>query len=331
MKNAIPVWLSLSLAALGLCVGCTPRKPPVDMYLDAVVLSELGQNELAVKKLNAVIAADPDFALVYSELGKAYQKLGDHTKAVTAFRKAAELDSWSFESHMQLAAACKQLGNYGDAAGAYARAVELDPKSLDAMIGAAECHLKAGQYLKSLVYCEQAEQTGERTAEVLRLLARVYEGQKDYEQAIRTYRRLLSSKSDDVDVMLALAVAHIKAGQYDKAKGVLISVTQMRPQESTAFRHLGYCFVRLGDIDQAVQMYEKSIDLNDDDWEAHRGLGVAYMIKARRTGDARLQAEAIKHWRRSLSIAPSQPKHEVLEQLIREQSRSENPLQGLNY
>jgi len=199
------------------------------------------------------------------------------------------------------------------------------------MLNAAECHLKAGQYLKSLVYCEQAEQTGERTAEVLRLLARVYEGQKDYEQAIRVYGRLVSLKPGDGDVLLALAAAHMKAGQYEKAKGVLISVTQMRPEDATAFRHLGYCLVRLGDMDQAVQMYQKSIDLNKDDWEAYRGLGVACMIQGRRTADARLQAEAIAHWRRSLRIAPNQPKHEVLEQLIREQSKVENPLKGLNY
>jgi hypothetical protein len=71
--------------------------------------------------------------------------------------------------------------------------------------------------------------------------------------------------------------------------------------------------------------------LGKDDWAAHRDLGVAYMLKARRTGDARLQAEAIKQWRRSLAIAPDQPKHEVLEQLIRQQSKMENPLQGLDY
>jgi len=330
-KNAIPVRQSFVLAVLSLCLGCAPRQPPVDMYLDAVMLSELGQSELAVKKLTAVIAADPGFALAYSELGKAYQKLGDHEKAAAAFREAARLDPWSSESQIQLGAACKQLGNPTEAAAAYARAVELDPENLDAMLGAAECHLKAGQYLKSLVYCEEAEQTGERTGEVLRLLARVYEGLKDYEQAIRVYRRLLSLKADDGDVMLALAVAHMKAGQHEEARGVLISVTQMRPEDAAAFRHLGYCLVRLDDVDQSIQMYHKSIDLDKDDWEAYRGLGVACMIKARRTGDVRLQAEAIKYWRRSLGIAPDQPKHEVLEQLIREQSESENPLKGLNY
>ncbi len=329
-SSTIPVWLSLSLAVLSLCLGCTPRQPTIDMYLDAVMLRELGQDELAVRKLNAVVAADPDFALAYTELGKAQEKLGNREKALAAFRKAAELDPWSFESHMSLAAACKRLGNYPEAASAYARAVELDPKSLDALLGAAECHLKAGLYTKSLVYCEQAEQTGERLQEVLRVLARVYEGQKDYKHAIQVYKRLLSLNGEDVDAMLAMAVAHMKAGQYEEAKGVLIPVTQMRPDDGAAFRHLGYCLVKLDGIDQAVQMYLRAIDLNKDDWEAHRGLGVAQMIKARRTADARLQAEAIKHWRRSLSIAPNQPKHEVLEQLIREQSKSENLLQGLN-
>ncbi|MBN1508791.1 MAG: tetratricopeptide repeat protein [Sedimentisphaerales bacterium] len=329
--SAILVSLSFPFAALGLIAGCAPKQPPGDVYLDAVMLRELGQDELAVAKLNAVVAADPDFALAYSELGKAHQKLGNREKALAAFRKAAALNPWSFENHMNLAAACKRLDHYPEAADAYARAADLDPKSLDARIGAAECYLKAGHHVKSLVYCEQAEQTGERTEEVLHLLARVYEGQKDYEQAIQVYMRLLSLNDGDVDAMLALAVAHMKVGRYDKAKDVLISAAQLRPADGAAFRHLGYCLIRLGDIDQAVQMYQKSINFDKSDWEAYRGLGVAYMIKARRTADPRLQAEAIKLWRRSLSIAPQQPKHEVLEQLIREQSKLENPLRGLSY
>ena len=39
------------------------------------------------------------------------------------------------------------------------------------------------------------------------------------------------------------------------------------------FRDLGYCFVKLGDIDQAMQMYQKSVDLDGKDWEAYRGSG----------------------------------------------------------
>jgi len=211
-SSAFPVQLTVALVALGLLAGCAERQPTMDLYLDAVMLRELDQDQLAVKKLNAVVAADPGFTLAYSELGKAYEKLGDHQKALAAFRKAAELDPWSFEHHMNLAGVCKRAGNYADAAAAYARASELDPRSADAMMGAAECFVQAGQYTKALVYCESAGQTGEKPQEIMRLLARVYEGQKDYERAVDVYKRLLATAGDDPDVMLSLALAHMKAG-----------------------------------------------------------------------------------------------------------------------
>jgi tetratricopeptide (TPR) repeat protein len=329
-KNAVWVWLALWLAVLGLPGGCVSRRPAMDVYLDAVMLRELGQNELAVKKLNAVVAEDPGFALAYSELGEAYESLGEHAKAAEAFRQAARLDRWSFKNHFRLAETCRRLGDDAEAADAYARAAELDPRSLDAVLGAAECCLKSGQYMRSLVYCEQAEQAGGPPAKVLPLLAQAREGQADFQGAIETYKRLLALDANDVDVLLPLGLAYVKAGQYEKAEETLLCVTQARPGDGVAFRHLGYCLVKRGDVDRAVQMYRRSIELNDRDWEAHRGLGVAYMMKGRQTGDAALQAEALSEWRRSLRIAPDQPKHEALESLIRENSRQETPLQELN-
>jgi len=329
-NRVMTVWLAVPLVGLCTLLGCSERQPPVDLYVDAVALRELGQEELAIQKLNAVIAAAPDFALAYSELGKAYEAKGDHEKAIDAFRQAVRLDSWSFEDHLHLAQTWEKLGKYVEAAGAYARAVELDPKRFEATLGAARCYLRAGDYVRSLAYCEQAEQA-DRPREILPLLARVYEGQKEYDQAIRIYQRLLVFHGDDPNVLSSLGVAYVKAGQYTRARQVLTSVTQLRPKDSGAFRHLGYCFIKLGDVDQAVQMYQRAVDLSSNDWEAHRGLGVACMLKARQTADRRWQAKALEHWRRSLAIKPDQPKHGVLEKLIRDRLKSQDPLQGLSY
>jgi len=330
-NRVIPAWWGI--VALGFCLllGCTPRQPATDLYVDAVALRELGQNELAVSKLNAVIAADPGFAPAYAELGKAYQALGERAKALTACEQAAKLAPWSAQDQRNLARIQESLGNYAPAAQAYARAAELDSKCCEALMGAAECYLKAGQYAKSQIYCELAEKAGTQPGEALLLLARACEAQKDYEQAIEVYRRLLALDGDDPNVLRLLGVAYMKAGQYDRARGILALVTQRRPEDGVAFRDLGYCLVRLGDIDRAMQMYQKSVDLDGKDWEAYRGLGVAVMLKARATQDARLEYEAVRHWRRSLLLRPDQPKREVLERLIREHSKLQNSLEGLNY
>jgi tetratricopeptide (TPR) repeat protein len=322
-----------SVLTLAVCLflGCSSRQPPTDLYLDAVALRELGQNELAVSKLSAVVAADPGFALAYAELGKAYQALGNREKALTAFEQAAKLAPWSVENSRNLGKIRETLGKYPQAGEAYGRAAELDPKSFEAQRGAAECYLKAGESTKSLVYGQLAEKSGEKPREALSLLARAYEAQKDYGQAIEVYRRLAAVAGDDPNVLLSLGVACMKAGQYDRAKQILISVSQRRPENGAVLRDLGYCLLKLGDIDQAMQMYRQSVDLDANDWEAHRGLGVALVLKARQSGDGRLQAEAVRHWRRSLVLKPDQPKREILEKLIREHSKLQNLMQELDY
>jgi Flp pilus assembly protein TadD len=102
------------------------------------------------------------------------------------------------------------------------------------------------------------------------------------------------------------------------------------PDRPRVLRDLAYCLLKLDDVDGAIATYERAIALNDGDWEAYRGLGVAYMVKAQRTGDESLRAGAVHHWRRSLAINPDQPKRDWLEKLIKEHSTTMDPLRGSN-
>jgi len=103
-------------------------------------------------------------------------------------------------------------------------------------------------------------------------------------------------------------------------------VVQIQLQNNAAYRYLGYCYLRLGDVDKAMVNYGRAVKINDEDWEAHRGLGVAYMIRAidkdnkDETLKARLRAKAIQQWRLSLELKPSQPRRERLIKLMRKYS-----------
>ncbi len=262
-------------------------------------------------------------------MGKIHDKLGEPEKALSAFRRAAGLEPYSFENQLNLAGAYEKLAKYPLAADAYGRAVVLDPNSLDALVGATGCCIKSGQYAKAQAYCEQAPDSYRQ--ELLPLLARAYEGQQDYARAVDVYERLSATSDPDPNVLLSLGVACLRAERYDRAREVLVAVTQMRPRDGAALRYLGYCFVKRGDLEQSMQMYLQAIALDGNDWEAYRGLGVACMLKARRSEDARWEEQALRHWRRSLAIKPDQPKHDVLEKLIRENTKQQNPMQGLNY
>jgi Flp pilus assembly protein TadD len=125
---------------------------------------------------------------------------------------------------------------------------------------------------------------------------------------------LLAERSPKV--MMQLAYAHLKMQRYDLAKDVLTSLIEHQADNSTTHQYLGYCHLKLGELDKAIGSYARAVELNDADWEAHRGLGVAYMLKARSTGDAGLAAKAIEQWRKSLDIQPDQKNAQTLVKMI---------------
>ncbi|MBN2272218.1 MAG: tetratricopeptide repeat protein [Sedimentisphaerales bacterium] len=117
--------------------------------------------------------------------------------------------------------------------------------------------------------------------------------------------------------MLQVAYGYLKMGRYDLAKEALASVIAAQPNNSTAHQYLGYCHLKSGDLDAAIQSYLAAVDLNNADFEAHRGLGVAYMLKARGDGDPDLAARAVEQWQISLDINPDQANGPALRKMIK--------------
>jgi len=311
--------------------GCSVRPEALEAYLDGMRLRERGRTDLAIEKFRQALEGDQGFALAYSELGRAYLAGGDLAEAEGAFRQATLLDPWSFRDYVDLARVHQMRGRFTGAEQAYVRAAELAPESPELQLEAARCCLQASMPDRALAHLELATGIEGRSPEVLHLLGLVHEARGQYEQALAVYREWSELTPETPDGMLALALAQSRNGEYDKARQILVAVLQKWPREARAFRQLAYCLLKRGDTDGAIDSYERAIALRGDDWESHRGLGVAYMVKARQTADDRLQGLALRHWREALSLDPDQPRHEVLQRLIREHSTTGNPLQGLEY
>jgi tetratricopeptide (TPR) repeat protein len=75
------------------------------------------------------------------------------------------------------------------------------------------------------------------------------------------------------------------------------------------FNALGYRLLQAGNVESAVYVFEKTVQLYPDSWNAHDSLGEA-LLKAGR------KEEAIQHYRRSLELNPrNQGAKKVLEEL----------------
>ena len=243
------------------------------------------------------------------------------------------------------------MEKFRQAATAYGRACQLKTDHLEAHFNAAECYYRIGDFNTAVLYAKHAEQLEPDMIEIHRLLADLHQSQDDYEQAIAYYKRALEIDSSDTEIMVALAVAYLKTAQNEPARHLLTSVVQLEPENNNAYQYLGYCFLQLNaravqlykqkkqtdsgndellaslkadaekTIDKAVQSYNKAIEINKKDWQAYRGLGVAYMLKAINNEDDKMRQQAIDQWRLSLDVNPDQPRRSRLIRLMEKYSK----------
>ena len=313
--SCLKIQILLSLVVLFLA-GCNQRQQAVELYVDAAKLAELDKKEEAIEKLNTSLDLHERFSLAHSLLGEIYQDMKDYERSSESYEKATELNPWSFKDYFNLGKVYHVMKQFKDAVRAYINACEIKPDHLQAHVNTAECYVEIKDFNSALKYVEKAEKIDPEASEVKKLLGDIYESQKDHAQAIRSYKRALEIDSNNPDIMVALAVAYLRDGRTNSAKELLISVTQSQPDNNAAFQYLGYCYLQLKDIGMSIKSYSRAIAIDNEDWQAYRGLGVAYMLRAISDKDDFLKAKAVRQWRHSLEIKPDQPRGERLHKLI---------------
>ena len=315
------VILYLTGLMLLLSNGCQEERRGVDLYLDAIMFRELDQNEMAIEKLNEAIKLDKQFLPAYSMLGEIYSDNNDYEKSAAAYEKATQISIWSFQDYYNLGRAYQGMKNFDQASKAYARACELKSDHLEAHINAARCFYEVEDYTKALMFGQLAEQIDPNAIKVQMLLADIFQAQNDYDGIIDSLEHALQIDGNNPDIMTPLALAYLKTEQYEPAKQLFILITQNQTDNGTAYQQLGYCYLKLGDIDYAVESYNKALKINNKDWQLHKNLGTAYMLKAAKDKDQMMRLKAIQHWKMSLAIEPDQPNWEALLKLIEKYSK----------
>lgn len=337
----------LLIFGLSFSAGCASEQQAVDLYVDAVMLRELGESERAVEKLNSAVEANKRFSLAYSLRGEIYQEIKDYEKSAASYEKATELNPWSFKDYFNLGRVYQIMKKFAQAFKAYARACQLKPEHLDAHINAAECCYEIKDYNEALAYGRRAERIDPNVSDVQKILGDIYESQKDHNQAIRSYKRALEIDSNNPEIMTSLAICYLRTNHNEPAKELLTSATKIQPDNYTAYHYLGYCYLRFYDqnlkaykaaqekggedlglkasleqnLENAIESCGKAIEINQEDWYAHKVLGVAYMSRALNDEDEALKAKAIEQWRLSLEIRPEQPNSDRLLRLIKYYSK----------
>lgn len=111
---------------LNLAIDKYPADPHIHKILYILQYQYLKDTEGAIESMERAIAAQPDYALAYNQLGYAYMDLGEYDKADAAFEKYLDLAPDIANPHDSRGDYYMATGQYGLAFESYMNAYRID-------------------------------------------------------------------------------------------------------------------------------------------------------------------------------------------------------------
>jgi TolB-like protein/Tfp pilus assembly protein PilF len=186
------------------------------------------------------ISKDPTYAAVYVSLAEAYRFLSSVTiggspaerlKAMSAVRKALELDPDLAEAHVVLAGMLQDEWHWAEAESEYRRSLELNPSDAGAYSGLAAWLLSQGRLGEAVERAKRAHELDPSPGAAVELGWILFNARR-YDEAIREYRSALAIEQDNANTLWRLGFALSFKHQSQEAISALdraVSVSDRAP------------------------------------------------------------------------------------------------------
>jgi len=186
------------------------------------------------------ISKDPTYAAVYVSLAEAYRFLSSVTiggspaerlKAMSAVRKALELDPDLAEAHVVLAGMLQDEWHWAEAESEYRRSLELNPSDAGAYSGLAAWLLSQGRLGEAVERAKRARELDPSPGAAVELGWILFNARR-YDEAIREYCSALAIEQDNANTLWRLGFALSFKHQSQEAISALdraVSVSDRAP------------------------------------------------------------------------------------------------------
>jgi tetratricopeptide (TPR) repeat protein len=244
-------------------------------YSEGTELVRQGQYLEAVKKFQASVNEDPNFAFAYAKLAQTYGRLGydkkadevarkavdlsnslsapekyriiaiqariakDNQKAIEAYQNLAKISPDDPDLQFSLAELYYATGAYEHARELYSKLIDRDPKYVDALLGIGQTEYMSGNYQLALDYLNKALS--------LAIQLDNDEERAIIQQAIGTTYRLLNKPEDALNSYQQSLQAGRRVGNK---RSIAKTLDQMAPVQDT-----------LGQQDAALKSYQEALRL----------------------------------------------------------------------
>ena len=238
-----------------------------DDLKDAESLLQKQQFAQAEEKLQALVSKHAENPQVWFDLGFAQSHLGKIAEAITAYKKATELDPKWFEAQKNLGLALAKSGDLATAAGVFRIAVTLKPTVggqqalADAWLSLAQA-TEESQPQESLAAYQKDAELDPSNSEAPLGIAKMTERTGNLPAAEQQYLKLAEAgNSESVEHLIGL---YLKQKRYADAETWLRKYMAANPQSAAAQLQLGKLLAAQGKTQEAIAQLEPVYNASPD-------------------------------------------------------------------
>ncbi len=269
-----------------------PTMALIDLYLS------LRQPDQARDTAKALVSRKPDNLAVQLALARSYLAVGDADNARTTLTDANRLAGYDADSLVVIARMQLEAGNPSGANYSVMKALQGRPDDLAAMAMVVEVEARLGDAAKADAALKTLTAKYPNRVETAVANANLAMSRGQYASAVAAYRTALS-RQDSAIIALALARAHLAAGEAAKAAIFLDGWVKNHPVDLLAQKALAESQFRAGQLNVARQSYVKVLAIQPDD--ASTLNNYANLLQQLNDPAAQTQAE------KALKLSPGNP------------------------
>jgi tetratricopeptide (TPR) repeat protein len=287
VKRSIVVTAVLSLAALGAASvyqAATRQRDYAALLMRGDNALRDDQTFGAIEAYSGAIALRRDSMIGYLRRGQTYQRRGDRgdlERAATDFRRAAALDATATQPLEALGNVLYQLRRYDQAADAFERYLRLDDRSARVTYRLALARYRQRDLDGTVAAVREATRLDDNMADAhyleglcLRETRRLAEALHAFERAVALEPGMIPAREELADLYGAL---DRRADQMEQLQ-LLAGLDRERVARLVA---IGMAHARAGHWDLAVLTLGSALDRNPDEPDVYRALGQIWLERPR--------------------------------------------------
>ncbi len=251
----------------------------------------------AKEQIEFALKIAPDYARLYEDLGNLHGLQRNYDAAISAFRRAVQLDPRLAEAHKKLAQTLIAAGRGDEVDDAFEGFLDHDHDA--ALVAAGAEHWRAGRFEEAETSLLSALRKNPENIDAMRFLAMVYYDQdKKPLDAEALLRRAISIAPDFHQALGNLGRILVDNSKLVEAIEVYEHLVGLKPEDDDAWAGYGRALAQAGRVKDAETAFRKSLEIQPKAPGVH--MTQAHMLKT-----LGKQEEALKAYRKSIEYNPA--------------------------